>query len=102
MKRKSIWLLAVALMAISQLASGAGEWKQVGKKGDWVGTIAGATINQKIYTTESNGALYVTDPSGGSWKQLGKPEFKNTKFMFAAGAYIYTIETSGTLYQISI
>ena len=47
------------------LPAQAGSWKAVGKAGDWAGTIAGAALNDKIYTVETSGALYVTDPAIG-------------------------------------
>ncbi|MBC7875003.1 MAG: hypothetical protein H7Y01_13455, partial [Ferruginibacter sp.] len=38
----------------------------------------------------------------GSWKPIGKPEFGNTKFLVAGNNKIYTIEKSGTLYEINV
>ena len=33
--------------------------------------------------------------------KLGRPEFGSTAFMFAAGRWIYTIESDGSLYRVS-
>jgi hypothetical protein len=91
----TVW--AVALLLQAQ----AGSWKPVGKPGDWVGTIAGAALNNKIYTVEASGALYVTEPASGVWKQVGKNDFANTQFLFAAAGKLFSIEKDGSLYAIN-
>jgi hypothetical protein len=75
--------------------------KQIGKAGDWRGTIAGAGMNNLIYTVESSGALYATDPAGDSWKQFGKNDFANILFMFAGDNKLFSIEKDGSLYAIN-
>jgi hypothetical protein len=75
--------------------------KQIGKAGDWRGTIAGVGMNNLIYTVESSGALYATDPSTGSWKQFGKNDFASTVFMFAGDNQLFSIEKDGSLYAIN-
>ncbi len=77
-----------------------GEKKQVGDAGVWKGTLAGAVLKGQLYTTEDNGGLYVTNTETGEWKQIGKAEFGNTTFMFAARERIYTIESDGSLYKV--
>ena len=80
-----------------------GAWKQIGSAGAWKGTTHGATIGDKLYTVEaSSGAFYETDLTTGTWKQIGKPDYGNTKFLTAANNKIYTIEKSGTLYEINV
>jgi hypothetical protein len=79
----------------------AGTWKAVGKAGDWKQTIAGVGLNGKLYTIESSGSLYVTDPSTGTWKALGKPDFAQTAFITAAAGKLFTIEKSGTLFSVN-
>ena len=44
--------------------------------------------------------LYETNPATGAWKQIGKPEFAKTDYMFATGDSLYTIER-GNLYRIN-
>ncbi len=79
----------------------AGTWKLVGNPGDWAGTIAATTLDGKVFTIESGGALFSTDPATGKWTPLGKPDFAATRFMFTAGKQLYTIEESGSLYQVN-
>ena len=76
-------------------------WGQIGPAGAWKDTIAGTMFKGSLYTVESDGVLYVTDLSKGTWKEIGKPEFAQTKFMFAADNHLYTIETNGSLYQVN-
>ncbi|HPP03363.1 MAG TPA: hypothetical protein PK351_00900, partial [Spirochaetota bacterium] len=75
-------------------------WKQLGNKGEWAATIAGAVIGDKLYTVESSGILYVTDTKTGKWNSIGKAEFAATVFMFACGNNLLTIEKDGSLYSI--
>ena len=73
---------------------------RLGDEGAWKGTLAGAVLKGQLYTTEENGGLYVTNLESGEWKQIGKAEFGDTKFMFAAGDRLYTIEKDGSLYKV--
>jgi hypothetical protein len=50
---------------------------------------------------ETSGALYVTDPASGVWKQVGKNDFAATKFLFAAAGRLFSIEKDGSMYAIS-
>lgn len=93
----SVLVIATALGLYSQ----AGSWKSVGKTGDWAGTIAGVVLDGRIFTTESGGALYATEPATGAWKQIGKKDFANTRFLFAAIGKLFSIEKDGSLYAIS-
>ncbi len=77
-----------------------GEKQRLGDEGAWQGTLAGAVLKGKLYTAEDNGGLYATDPDAGEWKQLGKAEFGDTKFMFAAGDFLCTVEKDGSLYKV--
>ncbi len=86
-----------------QVDPSSGGWKQIGSSGAWKGTTHAATIGDKLYTVETaSGAFYETDLTTGSWKQLGKADYMNTKFMTVANGKIYTIEKSGTLYEINV
>ncbi|HEV3004287.1 MAG TPA: hypothetical protein VGX78_07480 [Pirellulales bacterium] len=77
-----------------------GSWARVGPEGAWKSTIAGAVLNDQLYTVEDWGGLYATDPGTGVWGQVGRPEFGATRFLFAAGDFLYTIETDGSFYQV--
>ncbi len=101
MKEKILLLCMLVLAASLCLPAQAGSWKVVGKAGDWAGTIAGVTLDGRIYTAESSGALYVTEPATGAWKQIGKKDFANTQFLFAAIGKLFSIEKDGSLYTIS-
>ncbi len=101
MKRKVFLFVLMVLISSLLLPGQAGFRKSVGKAGDWAGTIAGAALNSKIYTAEASGALYVTDPASGAWRQIGKNDFANTKFLFAAAGKLFSIEKDGSLYAIS-
>jgi hypothetical protein len=101
MKAKAFFFCVLAVAAALSLPAQAGSWKAVGKAGDWAGTIAGAALNNKIYTVEAGGALYVTDPASGAWKQIGKNDFASTKILFAAAGKLFSIEKDGSLYAIS-
>ncbi len=79
-----------------------GSWKQVGLSGAWNNTIAGVVLNNLFYSVSQNGALYVTDPATGAWKQLGSNAFGATVFMGAGTSKLYTIESSGTLYEVNV
>jgi hypothetical protein len=101
MKAKAFFFCVLAVAAALSLPAQAGSWKAVGKAGDWAGTIAGAALNNKIYTVEAGGALYVTDPASGAWKQIGKNDFASTKILFAAAGKLFSIEKDGSLYAIN-
>jgi hypothetical protein len=79
-----------------------GTWKKLGASFDWKRTLAGAILDGKLYTTEGDGALYETDLDTGKWTQIGKNEFGSTKFMFATGDHLATIEESGNLYRVAV
>jgi hypothetical protein len=51
---------------------------------------------------ETSGKLYVTEPTTGAWKPLGKPEFGATRRMFGVGKKVYTIENDGSLYSVEV
>jgi hypothetical protein len=101
MKAKAFLFCLLAVVAALSLPAQAGSWKAIGKAGDWAGTIAGVALDGKIYTVESSGALFVTEPASGAWKQVGKSDFANTRFLFASGGILFSIEKDGSLYAIS-
>lgn len=78
-----------------------GSWQRIGPIGGWKHTLAGAFLQDRLYTVEPNGVLWRTDLDTGAWTQVGRAEFGNTAFMFALRENLYTIETTGSLYQVS-
>ncbi len=82
------------------ITGNAGGWARIGPPSAWKDTLAGAILDGQLYTVEKSGALYVSDLAEGTWKQIGKLDYANTRNMFAAGGMLYTIETDGTLYRI--
>jgi hypothetical protein len=97
-------LLFLALMIVAPFQTtfaGIGDKTRLGQPGDWKDTIALTTYNDRLYSVEKNGALYETDLSNGKWRQLGKPDFVNTRHIFAVNESLYTIEADGTFYRVS-
>lgn len=78
-----------------------GAWKQIGNSGDWLDTRLATSFNGKIYTLEggSPSKLFETDPKTGTWKQIGKRDFR-TKYLFPAGSSLYSIEFEGKMYRV--
>jgi len=79
-----------------------GSWKQVGASGAWNGTLTGVVMNNAFYSVSKNGALYVTDLPTGNYKKIGSDAFAATVFMGAGASKLYTIESSGTLYEVNV
>jgi len=99
--KRILWLLAASILVSTLiLPAQAGSWQRVGQPKAWAGTIAGVGLSGMIYTVEASGALYVTNPATGAWKQLGKPDFAATRFMMAAAGRLFTIEKDGSLYAV--
>src|SRR3569623_1033473 len=99
---KRVCLAGLLCLALCGMASGQEiGWRQLGRTGDWKGTLAGAVINEWLYTVEENGGLYRTNPYTGEWSQVGGLDFANTRFLFALGGSLYTIEADGSLYRVS-
>ena len=101
MRIRVLW--ALYALAMLGTAARAGEFSKqaVGAPGGWAGTIAGATLNGKLYTAETAGSLYATDPADGSWSKIGGADFAHTAFLFATGDSLVSIEKDGSLYLIN-
>lgn len=103
--KSSLWwfciLMLIGAAGVRQVSADVGDWKRIGKAGEWKGTIALATMNVRLYTIDNSGALYATDLAAGTWRQLGKAEFGKTRFLFAGDQSLYSIETDGSLYRVS-
>lgn len=83
-------------------SAGAGTWARIGPAAAWKNTRVGTVLDDHLCTIETNGQLYVTDLSSGEWTEIGKGDLGNTRFLFAAGKSLYSIETDGSLYQIGL
>ena len=92
-----VYVLGVAL----DQEGAAGGWAQVGPDAAWKATIAGTILQGRMYTVESDGTLYATNLKTGAWEPLGKPVFRNTRFMLAEGTELYTVESTGNLYHVN-
>ena len=53
MKKTAIIVMTAMVFAASVVWAASGDWKQVGKTGDWKMTLAGAVHSNKLYTAES-------------------------------------------------
>lgn len=97
---KRIFLI---LLTITSLAANAqtGTQKQIGMDGMWLGATAASVLNDKLYTTEKNGTLVVTDLNTGMRKTVGKEGFGNNHFLFTSGGALYMIDFAGTLFKIN-
>ena len=97
----SILAMALAVGALQQARAGVGDRVRIGQAGDWKNTIAVAVKNDRLYTVEKSGTLYVTDLSSGRWSSVGQAVFAGTRFMFAAGQNLYMIMADGSLYRVN-
>lgn len=77
-----------------------GSRAQVGPAQGWKNAVGRVAHHNQLVTAESDGGLYVADLTTGTKRPVGQHEFGNTKFMFATGDDIYTIETDGSLYHV--
>ena len=98
MRRACLFVL-LAAVPTAALAD-PGSWEQVGPAGTWKATIAGAVFKGRLYTAEDNGGLYVTNLDNGEWKQVGNEKFGGTKFLFAVGDHLCSINKAGSLFRI--
>jgi hypothetical protein len=78
-----------------------GSWKAIGEPGQWMNVRAGAILNGRLYTAETDGTLRITRLDNGKRTAIGRPEFGTTELMFASGESLWTIETGGNLYRVN-
>ena len=64
--------------------------------------LGASCLKNQLYTIRGNGTLHETKVANGQSRQLGKPDFANTKFLFASSRELFTIETDGSLYEVFI
>src|SRR6266542_2722145 len=97
-----ILMLMVAAGALHQAKADVGDWKRIGKAGEWKNTIALATMNDRLYTIESGG-LYRINPANGSWGLVGKADdWSGTRAVALLADQLYSANKSGALYQSSL
>ena len=79
-----------------------GVWVRVGPEAAWKALRAGAVLKDQLYTAESDGTLHAAKLADGKRQRIGPAEFGNTQWMFAASNAIYTIETDGNLFVVTV
>jgi hypothetical protein len=94
---RDIFYLGVAL----DQAGARGAWQRIGDEGKWKGVLGGVILNDRLYTAEKDGRLYVSNLESGERKAIGRVEFGDTLFVFGAGDHLYSIEKNGCLYRVS-
>jgi hypothetical protein len=87
---------------LSRVDPAEGDQARLGTAGAWKRVLAGAVLNGKLYTAETDGTLRETDLGTGQREQIGGAEFGNTTFMAAGGVSLFTIEADGNLYRVSV
>jgi len=101
MKRTLFLWMSFFFLAGAVTAS-PGAWKQVGRAGDWKNTMAATAFGGFLYTVESTGILYKTTLTTGGWEPLGNAEFGGTIWLANDGSSLYSLEKSGSLYEIDL
>lgn len=80
-------------------AMGSGDYRQVGKAGDWGSTQAMTGLGGKLYLV-AGGDLYRLHPGTGDYEKLGGGGWK-TKFLVPVLGKLVSIEEGGTVYALS-
>jgi hypothetical protein len=76
-----------------------GKWELVGKEGDWKGTIDMVGMDGFIWSVESDGSLFKTDPATGNFTQVGeKGSFQRLKLIEGMDHTLWSVE-GDTLYK---
>ena len=102
MNRKFFLLLLAANFTLFFAHAQPGSWRQVGKPGIWGRTICAASSNGWLYTVESTGALYKTNPGTGSYTSLDANNYGNTAILLAGSNYLISVEKDGSLYRTDL
>jgi len=79
-----------------------GTCKKIGESGAYANTKTGAGMNDKIYTLETTGVIWETDPETGAFSKIIDHSFLDTRLMFAGNQKLYAILPTGNLYEIAI
>lgn len=77
-----------------------GVWRRVGKTKDWKRQKAGAVMNGKLYSVDSDQALYVTDLNDGTKKQIDNTQFSKASYLFPEGGKLYMVDRNGCLFEV--
>ena len=76
-----------------------GKWELVGKEGEWKGTVDMVGMDGYIWSVESDGSLFKTDPATGTFTQVGdKGSFQHLKLIEGMDHMLWTVE-GDTLYK---
>jgi len=70
-----------------------GKWELVGKEGEWKGTVDMVGMDGYIWSVESDGSLFKTDPATGNYTQVGeKGSFQRLKLIEGMDHMLWTVE----------
>lgn len=85
-----------------EISEADGVRRKISNSGEWLNSVAGATISGKLWTIEKDGGLYITDLTTGRKQRAGLAEFGEARFMAAAKGKLYVVDASGSMYEASI
>lgn len=72
----------------------------VGPEGGWSAAISATVLNNKLYTVETDGAIYETDLTTTAKTAIGKAEYGNSRFIFATTTNLFIIDYNGTMFKV--
>lgn len=74
----------------------------IGAQAAFGGTYVGTAYDKGLYLVNKAGILMYVDTNSGSINKIGsKAAFNLTKYLFGANGKLYSIETMGSLYEIT-
>jgi hypothetical protein len=76
-----------------------GTRRQVGPSGIGYTTLFVASSAGTLFTIESRGGLYQTNPATAEYIQIGMANYSNTILLIAGEKNVFTIEKDGSLYR---
>ena len=79
-----------------------GVWRRIGKTKDWKREKAGAILNGKLYSVDSDEGFYVTDLNDGTRKQIDNTQFGRATVLFQEGGKLYMVDRKGTLFEVQM
>lgn len=104
MRTFSVALLSVfgcGMYSAAVAAAKPGDWKVVGKEGDYKKTKVATADGGKLYSVDSAGGLYVTDLASGTWKMIGEDDWSKTKWMWASGSTLMVVDSNGDMFKVN-
>src|SRR5438132_7262286 len=78
---------------IAQEVTVTGKWELVGKEGEWKKARAIVGMDGFLWSVESDGSLYKTDPNSGVRTEVGeKGSFQKVLLFEAMDHFLYSVE----------